>query len=87
MPHLVILYTGNLDAPVAQGGSDIDALCRSLADAMLGVKDEAGKQVFPTGGSGCWPTRHRISRSPTAVRQVGLPARPRTTALSTSTCE
>ena len=50
MPHLVILYTGNLDAPVAQGGSDIDALCRSLADAMLGVKDEAGKQVFPTGG-------------------------------------
>lgn len=50
MPHLVILYTGNLDAPIAQGGSDIDALCRSLADAMLGVKDEAGKQVFPTGG-------------------------------------
>lgn len=50
MPHLVILYTGNLDAPVSQGGSDIDALCRSLADAMLGVKDEAGKQVFPTGG-------------------------------------
>ena len=50
MPHLVILYTGNLDAPIAQGGSDIDALCRSLADAMLGVKDEVGKQVFPTGG-------------------------------------
>ena len=50
MPHLVILYTGNLDAPVAQGGSDIGVLCRSLADAMLGVKDEAGKQVFPTGG-------------------------------------
>ena len=50
MPHLVILYTGNLDAAVAQGGSDIDALCRSLADAMLDVKDEAGKQVFPTGG-------------------------------------
>ncbi|NDG42016.1 MAG: 5-carboxymethyl-2-hydroxymuconate Delta-isomerase [Betaproteobacteria bacterium] len=50
MPHLVILYTGNLDAPVAQGGSDIDALCRNLADAMLGVKDETGKQVFPTGG-------------------------------------
>jgi 5-carboxymethyl-2-hydroxymuconate isomerase len=26
-------------------------LCRQLADAMLSVKDEAGQQVFPTGGT------------------------------------
>jgi 5-carboxymethyl-2-hydroxymuconate isomerase len=48
MPHLVILYTGNLDAP---GVTDMGALCRALADTMLTVKDEAGKQVFPTGGT------------------------------------
>ena len=45
MPHLVILYTGNLDAE-----TDMTALCRHLADAMLEVRDEDGKQVFPTGG-------------------------------------
>jgi 5-carboxymethyl-2-hydroxymuconate isomerase len=45
MPHLVILYTPNLERE-----SDMSALCRSLADTMLTVKDEAGKQVFPTGG-------------------------------------
>ncbi len=46
MPHLVILYTGNLDAV-----SNMTSLCRALADAMLGVTDEAGQQVFPTGGT------------------------------------
>jgi 5-carboxymethyl-2-hydroxymuconate isomerase len=46
MPHLVILYTGNLDAV-----TDMTALCRGLADAMLTERDEAGKQVFPTGGT------------------------------------
>jgi 5-carboxymethyl-2-hydroxymuconate isomerase len=46
MPHLVILYTRNLDAE-----TDMDVLCRTLCDAMLGVRDEAGKQVFPTGGT------------------------------------
>ena len=46
MPHLVILYTGNLDTVV-----DMPALCRELADAMLTVRDEAGAQVFPTGGT------------------------------------
>jgi len=45
MPHLVILYTSNLDAE-----TDMTALCRSLADAMLTVRDEADQQVFPTGG-------------------------------------
>lgn len=46
MPHLVILYTGQLDQAV-----DMKSLCRQLADAMLTVKDESGKQVFPTGGT------------------------------------
>ena len=46
MPHLVILYTGNLDAVV-----DMPALCRDLADAMIAVRDEAGAPVFPTGGT------------------------------------
>lgn len=46
MPHLVILYTGQLDAEV-----NMTPLCRQLADAMLTVQDEAGQQVFPTGGT------------------------------------
>jgi 5-carboxymethyl-2-hydroxymuconate isomerase len=45
MPHLVILYTGQLDAEI-----NMKILCRDLADTMLNVVDEAGKQVFPTGG-------------------------------------
>ncbi|TFZ06691.1 5-carboxymethyl-2-hydroxymuconate Delta-isomerase [Ramlibacter henchirensis] len=46
MPHLVILYTPNIEDE-----TDMGALCRTLADGMLGVRDEAGKQVFPTGGT------------------------------------
>jgi 5-carboxymethyl-2-hydroxymuconate isomerase len=45
MPHLVILYTKNLDAQ-----TDMTRLCRSLADTMLSIRDEADRQVFPTGG-------------------------------------
>jgi len=46
MPHLVILYTGQLDSEV-----EMTTLCRQMANAMLSVKDEEGKQVFPTGGT------------------------------------
>lgn len=46
MPHLVILYTPNLEAD-----TDMTALCRTLADTMLAVCDEAGAPVFPTGGT------------------------------------
>lgn len=46
MPHVVILYTANLEAE-----ADLSTLCRGLADTMLTVRDEAGKQVFPTGGT------------------------------------
>jgi len=46
MPHLVLLYTPNLETEL-----DMSGLCRSLADAMLTVRDETGAQVFPTGGT------------------------------------
>jgi 5-carboxymethyl-2-hydroxymuconate isomerase len=46
MPHLVILYTPNIERLV-----ELTPLCRALADAMLAVRDEAGQQVFPTGGT------------------------------------
>ena len=46
MPHLVILYTPNLEAK-----TDMTVLCRALADTMLAQFDEAGKQVFPAGGT------------------------------------
>lgn len=55
MPHLVILYSGNLDSV-----ADMTSLCRALADTMLAVRDEAGKQVFPTGGTRvlAYPSAH-----------------------------
>ncbi|MDO8778267.1 MAG: 5-carboxymethyl-2-hydroxymuconate isomerase [Burkholderiaceae bacterium] len=46
MPHCVILFTPNMKAK-----TDMSHLCRALADEMLGILDENGKQVFPTGGT------------------------------------
>lgn len=46
MPHLVILYSGQLDNDV-----NIGTLCRKLADEMLTIRAEDGSQVFPTGGT------------------------------------
>ena len=46
MPHLIILYTPNLDTK-----TDMSALCRRLADTMLEQRDEGGQPVFPTGGT------------------------------------
>ena len=46
MPHVVILYTPNLETKI-----DISKLCRAMADTMLAQIDEQGKQVFPTGGT------------------------------------
>ena len=46
MPHLVINYSGNLDAVL-----DMPRLCRDCADAMLTVRDDNHVQVFPTGGT------------------------------------
>ena len=45
MPHLVVLYSPGLDAE-----TDMSVLCRKLADTMLAVRDDGGRQVFPTGG-------------------------------------
>lgn len=45
MPHVVVLYSANLESE-----TDMSALCRGLADALLGVRDEQSRQVFPTGG-------------------------------------
>jgi 5-carboxymethyl-2-hydroxymuconate isomerase len=55
MPHLVILYTSNLESETDFGG-----LCRELADAMLALTDERGQPVFPTGGVRvlAYPARH-----------------------------
>lgn len=46
MPHLVILYTANLDRE-----TDMSVLCRSLADVMLAQHDDHGQPVFPIGGT------------------------------------
>jgi 5-carboxymethyl-2-hydroxymuconate isomerase len=55
MPHLTIVYTPNLEQE-----ADMTGLCRHLANAMLTVKDEKDKQVFPTGGTRvlAWPAKH-----------------------------
>ena len=55
MPHLVILYTGNLET-----ATDMTALARALADTMLAQRDESGAQVFPTGGTRvlAYPSAH-----------------------------
>ena len=69
MPHLVILYGANLEAR-----TDISALCRGLADAMLAQRDEAGAPVFPPGGTRvfAYPAPHSaISDGGAAGRAAG----------------
>ena len=46
MPHLVLLYTPDIDRD-----ADMAQLCRELADTMIAQRDESGRQVFPTGGT------------------------------------
>jgi 5-carboxymethyl-2-hydroxymuconate isomerase len=55
MPHLVILYSGNLD-----GQADMTALCRNLADTLIAQRDEKGAPVFPPGGTRvlAYPAQH-----------------------------
>ena len=45
MPHIVVLYTGNLERE-----TDVSLPCRSLADTLLAQRDETDKPVFPPGG-------------------------------------
>lgn len=75
MPHIVILYTPNLDKPASQGGVDMGGLCRALADAMLAVRDENDAQVFPTGGTRvlAYPATHfAVSDGGAAGQAAGL---------------
>jgi len=56
MPHLVILYTDNLERE-----TDMTALCRALADTLLAQIDhDTDERVFPTGGTRvfAYPARH-----------------------------
>jgi 5-carboxymethyl-2-hydroxymuconate isomerase len=55
MPHLVILYTKNLETR-----TDMSQLCRKLADVMIALKDDSGLAVFPIGGTRvlAYPTAH-----------------------------
>jgi 5-carboxymethyl-2-hydroxymuconate isomerase len=46
MPHIVVQYTANLEPEV-----DISGLCRDIANVITGLRDEAGKPVFPIGGT------------------------------------
>ncbi|MBA6067392.1 5-carboxymethyl-2-hydroxymuconate Delta-isomerase [Pseudomonas mosselii] len=46
MPHLVLLYSPDIEAD-----ADMPGLCRALADCMLAQRDEHDRQVFPTGGT------------------------------------
>ena len=46
MPHLVILYTPDVEAD-----ADMPALCRALADTMLEQRDDQERPVFPVGGT------------------------------------
>ena len=69
MPHLVILYTPNLE-----GKTDMTALCRALADTMIQQLDEDGKLVFPTGGTRvlAYPAAHyAVADGGTAGRTAG----------------
>jgi len=69
MPHLVILYSGNLD-PL----TDMSVLCRCLADTMLAQRDESGKAVFPPGGTRvfAYPAPHfAVSDGGAAGRAAG----------------
>jgi len=69
MPHVVILYTGNLE-PL----TDMSQLCRSLADTMLTVRAEDGAQVFPTGGTRVYAypaPHHAVSDGGAAGRAAG----------------
>ncbi len=46
MPHLVIVYSPNLDSK-----TDFSVLCRALAKVMLAQRDENNLPVFPVGGT------------------------------------
>lgn len=69
MPHVVILYTSNLETQ-----TDMSGLCRSIADTMLTIRAEDGSQVFPSGGTRvyAYPAAHyAVSDGGAAGRAAG----------------
>ncbi len=46
MPHVVLQYTANLEPLV-----DMPAFCREIATALVAMKAEDGKDLFPIGGT------------------------------------
>ena len=59
MPHLVVLYTADLERE-----GQIAQLCRRLAETMVAQRDESGRAVFPLGGV-------RVLAYPAAHHAVG----------------
>jgi 5-carboxymethyl-2-hydroxymuconate isomerase len=69
MPHLVILYTSNLEFKV-----NISQLCNELCGVMVRQLDMTGKRLFPTGGTRvfAFPAPHfSIADEGQASRQLG----------------
>ncbi len=46
MPHLLVQYSAELEPEL-----DVPALCRALANTIIGMRDETGAQPFPTAGT------------------------------------
>ena len=55
MPHVVIQYSANLEPLV-----DIHGLCKEFAIALVAMKAEDGKALFPIGGTRvlAYPAQH-----------------------------
>ncbi len=46
MPHLVILYTANLESEI-----DMTDMCQEMCKTLLAQHDDNGEQIFPTAGT------------------------------------
>lgn len=69
MPHVVVLYTANLETD-----GDVSTLCRALADTLLAQRDESDRPVFPHGGTRvfAYPSAHHaVSDGGVAGRAAG----------------
>ena len=55
MPHVVLQYTANLEPLV-----DVPAFCEDIATALVAMKAEDGKDLFPIGGTRvlAYPAQH-----------------------------
>jgi 5-carboxymethyl-2-hydroxymuconate isomerase len=69
MPHVVVLYTNNLDARL-----DVPTLCRSLAQTLIAQRDDGGRAVFPPGGTRvfAYPSAHHAVADDDGDRDYGF---------------